>query len=234
MTVSDKSDVILRNSCVIIPSVLHEKAISIAHEGHQGLVNTKQLLKEKVWFPGIDQLMKRRTETCLACGANNIDSHPKPLQMSALPPAPWHIVHIDFCVPFLTGEYLLVVIDAYCRFPEVDIARSISAAATIPNLYWIFAMHGIPLVLCSDNSPPFLSPEIKRYIKEKGIDHKKITPLWSQANMEAEGYMKPLTKAIRSAHTEEKQWTNHLYDFLLNYRTSPPCDHQAPSCNSTV
>ena len=58
-------------------------------------------------------------------------------------------------------------------------------------------------------------------MKEKGIDHKKITPLWPEANSEAEGFMKPLTKAIRSAHTEGKQWTNHLYDFLLNYRTTP-------------
>ena len=33
--------------------------------------------------------------------------------------------------------------------------------------------------------------------------------------------MKPLTKAVRSAHTEGKQWTKHLYKFLLNYRTTP-------------
>ena len=33
--------------------------------------------------------------------------------------------------------------------------------------------------------------------------------------------MKPLTKAIRSAHAEGKRWTKHLYRFLLNYRTTP-------------
>ena len=86
LTVSDESDVILRNSRVIIPSELREKAISIPREGHQGLVKTKQLLREKVWFPGIDQLAKRRT--CLACQANSTDCHPEPLQMSAPPPAP--------------------------------------------------------------------------------------------------------------------------------------------------
>ena len=221
LTVSDESDVILRNSRVVIPSVLREKAISIAHEGHQGLVKTKQLLREKVWFPGIDQLTKRKIKTCLACQANSTDSHPEPLQMSALPPAPWHTVHTDFCGPFPTGEYLLVVIDAYSRFPEVDTVRSTSAAAIIPKLDRIFATHGIPVILRSDNGPPFSSHEIKTYMKEKGIHHKKITPLWPQANSEAEGFMKPLTKAIRSAHTEGKQWTNHLYEFLLNYRTTP-------------
>ena len=42
LTVSDKSVVILRNSRLIIPTVLREKVISIAHAGHQGLVKTKQ------------------------------------------------------------------------------------------------------------------------------------------------------------------------------------------------
>ena len=35
--------------------------------------------------------------------------------------------------PFPTGEYLLVVIDAYSRFPEVEIVHSTSARGTIDN-----------------------------------------------------------------------------------------------------
>ena len=33
--------------------------------------------------------------------------------------------------------------------------------------------------------------------------------------------MQPLTKAIRSAHAEGKQWTKNLHRFLLHYRTTP-------------
>ena len=221
LTVSDESGIVLKNSRIVVPTVLCEKAISLAHEGHQGLVKTKQLLREEVWFPGIDQLAKRTIETCLACQANSTGNRPDPLQMLPLPPAPWHTLHIDFCGPFPTGEYLLVVIDAYSRFPEVDIIRSTSATAIIPKLDWIFATHGIPAVLRSDNGPSFTSHEIKKYVEENGIEHQRITPLWPQANSEAESFMKPLTKAIRSAHAEGKQWIKHLYKFLLNYRTTP-------------
>ena len=28
--------------------------LQLAHEGHQGIVKTKQLLRQKVWFPNID------------------------------------------------------------------------------------------------------------------------------------------------------------------------------------
>ena len=58
-------------------------------------------------------------------------------------------------------------------------------------------------------------------MKQNGIKHRRITPLWPQANSEAERFMKPLMKALRSAHAEGKQWKRHLYEFLLNYRTKP-------------
>ena len=103
----------------------------------------------------------------------------------------------------------------------MDIVRSTSAATIMPHLDRIFATHGIPTVLRSDNGPPFTSHEFKMYMEENGIEHQKITPLWLQANSEAESFIKPLTKAVRSAHTEGKQWTKHLYKFLLNYRTTP-------------
>ena len=73
----------------------------------------------------------------------------------------------------------------------------------------------------SDNGLPFTSEKIRKYMRENGIDHRRITPLWPQANSEAERFMKPLTKAIRSAHVEGKTWRKHLYKFLLNYRTTP-------------
>ena len=58
-------------------------------------------------------------------------------------------------------------------------------------------------------------------MEENGIQHRRITPLWPQANSEAERFMQPLSKTIRSAHAEGKQWTKQLFKFLLNYRTTP-------------
>ena len=159
--------------------------------------------------------------SCLACQANGPETRPDPLQMSPLPPEPWHTVHIDFCGPFPTGEYLLVVIDAYSRFPEVDIVHSTAAKGTISKLERIFATHGVPTIVRSDNGPPFTSHEFESYMAEIGAKHKKITPLWPQANSEAENFMKPLTKTIRAAHTEKKDWKKELYTFLLNYRATP-------------
>ena len=62
--------------------------MAIAHEGHQGLVKTKQLLREKTWFPGIDENVKKLIGNCIACQASGPASRPDPLQMSPLPPEP--------------------------------------------------------------------------------------------------------------------------------------------------
>ena len=48
-----------------------------------------------------------------------------------LPPEPWHTIHVDNCGPFPTGEYLLVAIDAYSRFPVVKIVQTTSAKNTL-------------------------------------------------------------------------------------------------------
>ena len=55
LTVNNGVTVLLKGSQIVVPMQLREKAVSIAHEGHQGIVKTKQLLREKVWFPGIDK-----------------------------------------------------------------------------------------------------------------------------------------------------------------------------------
>ena len=88
------------------------------------MVKTKRLLHEKVWFPGIEDKVKNTIEVCIACQANSPFSPPVPLQMTTLPPKPWYTVNVDFCGPFSTGEYLLVGIDTYSRFPEVEIVHS--------------------------------------------------------------------------------------------------------------
>ena len=220
LTVTD-SNIVLRNTRIVLPNSLRTQAINIAHEGHQGLVKTKKLLRTKIWFPGIDERTENIIKHCLACQATGPAARPEPLKMTKLPPAPWHTVNIDFLGPLPTGEYLLVVIDAYSRFPEVEIVTSTSAKSTIPKLEGIFARHGIPEILISDNGPPFSSSEIQEFMRETGPVHRRITPLWPQANAQAETFMKPLTKAIRSAVIDKRNWRKELNRFLLSYRATP-------------
>jgi hypothetical protein len=46
--------ILLRDTRMVIPASLQDRAINLAHEGHQGVAKTKRLLRERVWFPNID------------------------------------------------------------------------------------------------------------------------------------------------------------------------------------
>ena len=48
LTVNADADILLRGSRIVIPLLLRQRVIPLAHEGHQGLVKTKKLLREKV------------------------------------------------------------------------------------------------------------------------------------------------------------------------------------------
>ena len=160
-------------------------------------------------------------DSCIACQATTPENAQEPLQMSLMPPSPWHTVHMDFFGPIATGDYLLVIIDAYSRFPEVEIVRSTAMKAIIPKLDRVFAVHGIPYVVRSDNGPPFNGEEFARYMKLLGVKHKPVTPVWPQANGLVESFNKPLNKAITSAIIEKKNWHQALQKFLFAYRTTP-------------
>ncbi|KAK3741501.1 hypothetical protein QZH41_002971 [Actinostola sp. cb2023] len=165
--------VILRGTRIIVPETLRQRMIMLAHSGHQGIVKTKRLLRDSVWFPGIDGMVEEMIKQCLPCQAANHNSSPacEPLKMSPLPQGPWQELSIDFCGPFPNGDYLLVVVDDFSRFPEVEILRSTSAKAVIPHLDSIFARQGIPDVVRTDNGPPFNSENFQMFATHLGFNH---------------------------------------------------------------
>ena len=212
---------VLRRNRIVIPSTLRSKAVDLAHGGHQGVVKTKQLISDKVWFPGVDKLAEEKVKNCLSCQAVSTKSPPlEPLRMTPLPSAPWKEVAVDFVGPFPSGEYIMVVTDEFCRFPEVEILTSTSARAVIPKLDAIFARQGIPDVLKSDNGPPFNGHEFKNFTDYLGFKHRRITPCWPRANGEAGRLVQTLGKSIRIAHLEGKNWKQELYKFLRQYRVT--------------
>ncbi|XP_033101279.1 uncharacterized protein K02A2.6-like [Anneissia japonica] len=109
-------------------------------------------------------MVERKVKNCLACqSSSSTGSPPESLRMSKLPESPWKEVSIDFKGPFPTGEYLLVIIDDFSRFPEVEIVSSTSAKATIPKLDAVFARQCIPDIVKSDNGPPFNGFEFSQF-----------------------------------------------------------------------
>ena len=212
---------LLRGTRIVMPKCLRRQTLSLAHEGHQGIVRTKQLLRQKVWWPGMDTEAETLIKECIPCQSTMPPSPPEPLHPSTMPSKPWHSIHIDLCGPFPTGESLLVCVDACSRWPEVEIIRTTSSEVIIRCLQKSFATHGLPEQVTSDNGSNLISKEIEDYFSSHGIRHRKITPYWPKTNAMVERFNRTIEKAIRTAHVEGKDWKKELNTFPLNYRATP-------------
>ena len=214
--------VLLRGTRLVLPQSLRARVLELAHEGHQGIVKTKERLRSKVWWPAIDRAAEKRCRACHGCQVMAPPAPPPPVKPTPLPDMPWEHLACDLLGPLPTGESLLVVVDYYSRFFEVDILKSSTTAEVIINrLDNHFCRQGLPTSLRTDNGPQFVADVFKQYLAEVGVEHRRTTPLWPRANGEVERQNRSLLKTIRVAHAEGKPWRAELRKFLLAYRATP-------------
>ncbi len=110
---------ILRGTRLVLPEGLRQTALSIAHEGHLGISKTKALVRTKIWFPGMDQMIEQLVDGCVPCKLNSNRPEREPLKPTEMPDQPWDMLAIDFLGPLQNKNELLVVIDEISRFPVV-------------------------------------------------------------------------------------------------------------------
>ncbi len=99
--------------------------------------------------------------------------------------------------------------------------RSVTAEKIIDRLDKMFAAHGYPVSLKSDNGPQFTSEVFQQYLATNGIVHNHNTALWPQANGEIERQNETMLKSIRAFHAGGQDWRKELNKFLIAYRTTP-------------
>ena len=75
---------------------------------------------------------------------------------------------------------------------------------TKEKLKKMFAHHGVPKRLQSDNGPPSNSKEFATFAKEQGFDHHRVTPEHHRANGQVERFMQVLNKTEQIAHLQGK------------------------------
>ena len=205
---------------------MQEKVTKLGHVGHQGEEKTKKLLREKVWYSRMDQKVKDMIDKCIAYQAIGQSNRPEPMKLTPTDSIPWNSVATDFYgqIPNTTTQYLLVCTDLYSKFPEVEIVNSTEAESVIPKLYAMWARHGIPAKLKSDNGPPVNSQDFKTYTEALGRKWKPSTPLWPRGNANAESVMKPIGKLMKACEIEGTPMETRApaLPFIISHNGQPP------------
>lgn len=214
---------VFKEDKIILPTMLRTKAIQEAHQGHIGCPAMKRILRDYFWWPGIGSDVEKFLKNCETCAIISRKNPPIPLSNRQLPEGPWEILQVDFLTVHGCGSgEFMVLVDTYSRFISVVEMKSTDARNTNDALQKIFFTWGLPLILQSDNGPPFQSAEFVEFWEAKGVRIRKAIPLCPQTNGAVERQNQGITKALIAAKHEGVNWRNALQQYVHSHNTMKP------------
>ena len=224
-------DLVLRGHKIVVPPPLREKAVALAHDGHQGIVKSKAYLRSIMWFPNMDQKVEEAVRACHPCQVVTNVPIKEPLNMVPIPNEAWTNLRMDFYGPVHpTGEMIIVVEDEHSRYPDLEIIHSTSSATVTPVLETMLSRFGIPNVVRTDNGPPFNGKEFAQFAKYLGFEHITVAPLSPWTNGMVERFMPVVKKIIQVAKAQGRNWRQELQRALRARRATPhPSTGVAPA-----
>ena len=211
---------VLRGARVTIPHGLRDEVLEELHADHQGMNRTKALARTFVWWPNVDKDIEKKIRKCGGCALQQNNPKATNTHPWVYPETPWQRIHVDFAGPFL-GHMFLIVVDAHSKWPEVIRMKSTTAIRTVNALRRIFATHGLPVRIVTDNGPQFVSKEFKDFCTANGVQHTLSAPYHPATNGEAERFVQTFKRNMKcrsAASMDVEKWVSR---FLITYRTTP-------------
>ncbi|KAI7789577.1 hypothetical protein IRJ41_019347 [Triplophysa rosa] len=193
---------LLRQNRIVIPQSLRPDMMRRLHEGHLGAEKCKRRARTAVYWPRMNGDIDRMVSSCEICLKHQAKQQKEPMIIIQPPSEPWQKIGTDFP-----------------GWKELSMALlpNTSAACVIMHMKSIFARHGIPQIVCSDNGPCYSSKEFQDFAVEYDFKHVTSSPLYPQSNGKAEKGVHIVKQLLKKAASRK----GDPYLALLNYLASP-------------
>ncbi|XP_054276716.1 uncharacterized protein K02A2.6-like [Macrosteles quadrilineatus] len=189
----------------------------------------KQQARRYVYWPNIDKDIEHLVKGCENCALTRSNPPKAPNHPWEIPKENWERIHIDYAGPF-QGFNFLVCIDARSKWAEIKVIKDApSSSNTINLLEQIFATHGYPNVMVSDNASIFQSDTFQAYCKLHGIFQKFISPGHPATNGLAERSVQTLKNRLKSTASENIPMAIKVQKILMRYRATPLACGKSPA-----
>ena len=208
---------------IIIPLALRKDMLKRIHVGHMGMVKCKNRAKEVMFWPSMNSQIEDIVSNCPACTEHQRSNPKEPMIAHELPNRPWQHVATDLFM--LEDEQYLIVVDYYSRYFELERMSTTTSSAIINKLKAIFARHGIPEKLVSDNGPQFSAQEFAHFANEWDFRHITSSPTYPQSN----GLVEKSVQIAKQLLKKSKSDNRDPYLGLLEHRNTPLDDLAAPA-----
>ena len=223
---SQHGSLLFRGDRLVVPAALRERVLRNAHEGHQGVVRTKQRLRARFWWPRLDSEVRDLLKSCEVCSQH--DGHVRkerpPLQPIPLPEGPWQRLMIDIIGPMKgpqSERFGIVLCDMYSRWPEVALCHDATADTIVTFLDTVFCREGVPRELVSDNGAAFRSAQLGVFLTQLGVKQTFSSTYSPQSCGMVERTNRTVKEAIQSARLAREPRASFLRRFLREYRATP-------------
>lgn len=208
--------IIFRGQRCVIPVKVRPRVKQRLHSAHTGIQATLARARECVFWPGMTSDLTDYLSHCEVCATFAPKQRSEPLINHDLPKRPWQKLGIDLFE--LNNKNYVCVVDYFSDYFEVlPLPHKKDTRAVVRRLKSIFACHGIPETIMSDNGPPFNSQDFATFMQEYEIEHITSSPYYPKSNGKAESAVK-IAKGLLRKTTEAQE------DFqlaLLNWRNTP-------------
>uniref|UniRef100_A0A3B3HH25 Gypsy retrotransposon integrase-like protein 1 n=1 Tax=Oryzias latipes TaxID=8090 RepID=A0A3B3HH25_ORYLA len=212
------SGLLLYGSRIVIPASLKKDILSKLHEGHLGITKCRARAKQSVWWPGLSKELTEMIEKCDVCARERTNLR-ETLIPTEFPTRPWSTVGADL---FQFGsQHYLIVVDYHSRYFEVAKLTSTTSEGVIEHFKSVFARHGIPDEVRTDNGPQFSSEHFRNFVRCWNFKHVTSSPHFPQSNGEAE-------RAVRTVKNLLKK-SGDPYLALMAYRSAPLANGYSPA-----
>ena len=208
---------ILWGARVVVPPPGRKAVLEELHETHLGANKMKALARGYIWWPKMDEDIEEVAKRCSSCQQASPSPPKAPLHSWEWPSQPWSRLHLDFAGPFM-GHMYLVIVDAHSKWLDVQIMHSITTEKTIEKLRSVFATHGLPRQIVTDNGTSFTSDKFQEFVSMNGIKHTFSAPYHPSTNGLAERAVQTFKQGLReiSQGTIAEKLTK-----FLKYRITP-------------
>ncbi|XP_048252566.1 uncharacterized protein K02A2.6-like [Haliotis rufescens] len=215
--------IIFKGQKIVIPKSLRTSMLDKIHTGHMGVEKCLRRARDILFWPKMSNDITSLVLNCSVCLERRNSNPKEPLISHDIPSRPWQTVATDL---FLWDTHdFVVVVDYYSRYFEVCKLPSTKSTTVINALKDVFARHGIPDKVISDNGPQYSSQDFAQFAEKWDFVHETSSPRYAQSNGLAEKTVQTIKRIFSKAKTDGRD--PHIG--ILEYRTTPMEANLSPS-----
>ncbi|XP_038055831.1 uncharacterized protein K02A2.6-like [Patiria miniata] len=192
-----------------------------AHASHMGVQYTTNTARDIMYWPRMHTELVEAVQRCAICQESQPALPKEPLMTHPVPKKPWQLVASD-CFE-VNGQNYCVLVDLYSEYIDLRALEDVTSESLIKELKPVFATHGIPHTLITDNGSNYVSTLCAN---DWDFEHTTSSPYYSKSNGKAESAVK-IAKGLVTKAAKDK---SDVWKAILEWRnTTTPGMSSSPA-----